>query len=166
MLQFCSMSTILLILLVNAANFPPNWNLIKTCFICRSVLLHKFIGDPPWSALCSKLHYIAACCRLFLFFLRVLCLLCCVLFTFVYSCLCAVCFVCIAWLGAWFDDLAVPRPITINFTSLQTLSESFDSDIYGTALYAMSVPVMQLRIQPSTVFQHTLTFSTKGRIVE
>ena len=33
---------------------------------------------PPWSALCAKLHYIAACCRFFvfflLFFLRVVCL--------------------------------------------------------------------------------------------
>ena len=39
-----------------------------------------------------------------------MCLLCCVLFTFVYSCLCAFCFVWVALLGAWFDDLAVPRP--------------------------------------------------------
>ena len=47
---------------------------------------------------------------LFFFYLRVVRLLCCVLFTFVYSCLCVFCFVCVALLGAWFDDLAVPRP--------------------------------------------------------
>jgi len=50
MLQFCLMLTILLILLVDAANFSLNLNLTKTCSICRSVLFHKFIGDPPWSA--------------------------------------------------------------------------------------------------------------------
>ena len=40
-----------------------------------------------------------------------MCLLCCVLFTFVYSCLCAFCFVCVALLGAWFDDLRSLAPI-------------------------------------------------------
>ena len=91
----------------------------KTCSICRSVLFHKFIGDPRWSAWCAKLHYTAACCRSICFFvvvfLRVVCLLCCVLFTLIYFCLCAFCFVCVALLEAWLDDLAVPRPITINF---------------------------------------------------
>ena len=48
-------------------------------------------------------------------FLSVVCLLCCVLFAFVFSCLCDFCFACVALLGAWFDGLAVPRPITINF---------------------------------------------------
>ena len=66
----------------------------------------------------------------FLFFLRVVCLLCCVLFTFVYSCLCAFCFVCVALLGAWFDDLAVPRPITINFRTY-----CIHSDIRATGIF-------------------------------
>jgi len=41
------MLTVLLILLVDAANFSMNYNLTKTCSICRSVLFHKVIGDPP-----------------------------------------------------------------------------------------------------------------------
>jgi len=55
----------------------------KTCSICRSVLSHKFIGDPRWYAWCAKLHYIAACCRFICFFT------CCVSFMmrFVYVCL-------------------------------------------------------------------------------
>ena len=69
-----------------------------------------FIGDPPWSAMCeiTSLSVVVV--------LRVVCLLCCVLFTFAYFYLCGFCFVCVALLGAWFDNLAVPRPITINFS--------------------------------------------------
>jgi len=113
MLQFCLMLTILFILLVDAANLSLNWNLRKTCFICRSVLLHKNLSVTPLGLL-NVLNYITL--LPLAVFLRVVCLLRCVLFTFVYSCLCAYCFVCVALLGAWFDDIAVPRLITtINY---------------------------------------------------
>ena len=57
MLQFCLMLTILLILLVDAANFSLNYNLTKTCFICRSVLLHKNLS-VTYLGLLNALNYI------------------------------------------------------------------------------------------------------------